>query len=318
MLKYLDIEIKLANDAKSRGIINNAAGLKIIGIDEVGRGALAGPIVACSVEIDFGDLVAGSVKNSMVDDANYSLTRGVGELINYEAIHSLVREFRVATNYDGNHLLISEASNSLTQGTRGSMMHDADYSLIQDVRRQIAHSISPSLDQEFRDSLLRGVSHSLLPVDVDSLVYGVKDSKKISPKNRIELYEKIIQKHKYHFGVVSANEIDKINILNANILAVKKASGVDFDFALVDGIMKFDDERYISIKGGDSVSYTIAAASIVAKVYRDCMMREFSLQYPQYGFEKNKGYGTKKHIEAIRKHGFIEGLHRKSFIKRLI
>jgi ribonuclease HII len=174
------------------------------------------------------------------------------------------------------------------------------------------------IDEVGRGAFAGPIVACSLVANFDSIIPGVRDSKKLTPNNRFILYEKIIQNHEYSFGIASPEEIDAINILNANILSVKRASNMEFDFALVDGIMKFDDKRYISIKGGDALSYTIAAASIVAKVYRDCLMKELSLQYPQYGFEKNKGYGTTEHILAIKKYGFVKGLHRESFIKSII
>ncbi len=174
------------------------------------------------------------------------------------------------------------------------------------------------IDEVGRGSLAGPIVACSLVANFDSIIPGVRDSKKLTPNNRFVLYEKIIQNHEYSFGIASSQEIDEVNILNANILAIKRASNIEFDFAIVDGIMKFDDKRYISVKSGDALSYTIAAASIVAKVYRDSMMKELSLQYPQYGFEKNKGYGTTEHISAIKRYGFIKKLHRESFIKSII
>ena len=144
----------------------------------------------------------------------------------------------------------------------------------------------------------------------------INDSKKLSEKMRNELYE-IISTNAVSIGigVVSNERIDKINIYEATKDAMREAVsnlGVKPEYLLIDA-MKLDiDIPSLSIIKGDSKSQSIAAASIVAKVTRDKMMYELDKKYPMYDFANNKGYGTKKHIEAIQKYGIISE-HRKSF-----
>ena len=145
---------------------------------------------------------------------------------------------------------------------------------------------------------------------------GLTDSKKISPKKREFLADLILEKSFFAYGVVCNNKIDKINILNASLLAMKKAIlklPIKPTLVLVDGIHKPDlDIPMRAIIGGDSIEEAISAASIIAKVYRDNLMMKYEIQYPKFNFKKNKGYGTKEHFEAIKKNGCCE-IHRKSF-----
>lgn len=143
------------------------------------------------------------------------------------------------------------------------------------------------------------------------------DSKKLSEKKREELFNEFLERgHKYSIGVVDAEEIDKINILNATMKAMKMAvEGLNErpSLVLIDGNQKPDLEYNIKlVVNGDELSLSIAAASIVAKVVRDRMIKEISLKYPEYELNRNKGYGTKKHIEAIVRNG-LSPLHRRSF-----
>lgn len=144
----------------------------------------------------------------------------------------------------------------------------------------------------------------------------VNDSKQLRPKEREYLYHQLQKISGFIFAiiVVSAEEIDRINIFEA----VKKgmieaATRVNAEYVLVDGI-PFDGFQMPAefIVKGDAKSASIAAASILAKVHRDEIMRKYSLEYPNYGFDKHMGYGTKKHIEALLKHGPCE-IHRKTF-----
>ena len=150
---------------------------------------------------------------------------------------------------------------------------------------------------------------------------GLNDSKKLSEKKREALYD-IITENALAYCVASASveEIEEINILNAAMLAMKRAiEGLSLkaDFALIDG----NTSRGFNIPtktviGGDAIVPSIAAASILAKVTRDRMCYEFDKEYPDYGFAKHKGYGTKVHMEAIRKYGPCP-IHRPSFLKFL-
>lgn len=153
---------------------------------------------------------------------------------------------------------------------------------------------------------------------------GVNDSKKLSAKSREKWYE-ILAKHekiKWGIGIISEKVIDKINILEAAKLAMAEAiknlirhSAKQPDYLLIDGNFILDDFPNINQKSiikGDAKSISIAAASIIAKVTRDRMMRRFHEDYPEYGFDKHKGYGTRLHCEMIRKYGPCP-IHRRSF-----
>lgn len=150
-----------------------------------------------------------------------------------------------------------------------------------------------------------------------TVIEGVNDSKKLSERQRGELYEKIVQQAlSVGVGIVSHETIDKVNILQATMLAMKQAVEQLFPLPqhlLIDGPTYTDHHvPFTTIVDGDAKCFSIAAASIVAKVTRDRLMKEYDKHYPQYGFEKHKGYATKQHIEAIRRYGYCE-IHRKSF-----
>lgn len=141
----------------------------------------------------------------------------------------------------------------------------------------------------------------------ESYIEGVNDSKKVSEKKRPIIYEEIIkQAISWSVGIVDQEIIDEINILQATKLAVKQAIEkleVQPEHILIDALKDIDTKIPItSIIKGDSTSYSIACASIIAKVTRDNMMIEYDKLYPEYGFLKHKGYGTKMHIEAIKKY----------------
>ena len=155
------------------------------------------------------------------------------------------------------------------------------------------------------------------------LIEGVNDSKKLSEKKREKLYDDIIENAiAWGVGIKDNNVIDEINILEATRLAMHEAIEnlqVKPDFIFIDAEKKVDTDKipYLPIIKGDALSISIAAASIIAKVTRDRMMREYDEIYPQYGFSGHKGYGTAKHIAAIKEYGPCI-LHRKSFIKNFI
>lgn len=159
----------------------------------------------------------------------------------------------------------------------------------------------------------------ILPPDV--IIKGLDDSKKLSEKKRELLFDEIREKAiAYSVASASVEEIEEINILNAAMLAMKRAIEsleIKADFALIDG----NCSRGFSIPtktvvGGDAKVPSIAAASILAKVTRDRLCYEYDKQYPEYGFGKHKGYGTKLHMEALRKYGPL-AIHRPSFLKFL-
>ena len=154
------------------------------------------------------------------------------------------------------------------------------------------------------------------------LLKSLNDSKKLSAKKREELYELIVQESKvgnlcYGIGESSAKEIDDINILQATFNAMRRAVdnlSVVPNVALIDGNQTPKPFKCTvkTVVKGDSISMSIAAASIVAKVYRDNLLKDLALKYPQYGFEKNAGYGTKVHIEALKTFG-VTPEHRMSY-----
>ena len=156
-----------------------------------------------------------------------------------------------------------------------------------------------------------------------SMIEGINDSKKITEKKREILYEQIINEAiTYGIGIIDQKEIDQINILNATkkglTMAIKELK-VKPDRIIVDALEQIDTcgIPYTSIIKGDAKCYSIATASIIAKVTRDRIMRQWDEIYPQYGFQKHKGYGTAAHIAAIKEYGICP-LHRKSFLKKYI
>ena len=168
----------------------------------------------------------------------------------------------------------------------------------------------------------------------NSMIEGVNDSKKISEKKREMLYEQITNEAiSYGIGIINQKEIDEINILQAtkkglteaikdmeNKLAEKPELGIiKPDAILVDALTKIDTDGipYKSIIHGDAISYSIACASIIAKVTRDRIMRQWDEIYPCYGFSAHKGYGTARHIEAIKEYGLCP-IHRRTFTKNFI
>ena len=153
------------------------------------------------------------------------------------------------------------------------------------------------------------------------IIEGLDDSKKLTEKKRERLYDVIIEKAlAYAICEATPEEIDEINILNASMLAMRRAVeslDIPADFALIDG----NCSRGFSIPtetvvGGDKKSYSIAAASILAKVTRDRQCIQLDKEYPEYGIAKHKGYGTKDHMEALRKHGAAP-IYRTKFIRFL-
>ena len=189
------------------------------------------------------------------------------------------------------------------------------------------------IDEAGRGPLAGPVVVACVIMPRDSMIEGVNDSKKVSEKKREKLYEQIIEEAiAYGVGIISQEEIDRINILNATkeglTMAIKemekdlkeKQRGFEKpEIILVDALTKIDTDgiSYKSIIKGDAKSYSIAAASIIAKVTRDRIMRQWNEVYPMYGFEKHKGYGTAAHIAAIKEYGLCP-LHRRSFVKNIV
>ncbi len=145
---------------------------------------------------------------------------------------------------------------------------------------------------------------------------GLADSKMVKPQKR-QILDGIIKKESinYYISEVSARDINKYGLGKAtNILFRKIAKELKGDFCLIDAfyIKHFSKKRQLAVKNGDQICASIAAASIIAKVYRDGLMKKLHIKYPRYGFSKNKGYGTKAHQEAIKKYGFSK-IHRTSY-----
>jgi len=151
-------------------------------------------------------------------------------------------------------------------------------------------------------------------LDKKKRIKGLDDSKKLTAKKRELLYDEIVEKA-LHVDVqfISVAEIDKINVLEATKKAMRMIiERSHHDFILIDAVdLKIKESK--SIIKGDANSASIAAASIIAKVTRDRFMDELHSEHPEYDFIHNKGYGTKKHMEALDKHGFVKGVHRVSF-----
>ena len=160
----------------------------------------------------------------------------------------------------------------------------------------------------------------ILPFGID--IPGLNDSKKLSKKIRERLYNEIIDKA-LAYGIAFADnaEIDEHNVLNATFFAMNRA--IDLlshkpDIALIDGNRDHGINHHCKcVVGGDGKSASIAAASILAKVSRDRLMAELATEYPQYGFDKHKGYGTKLHYERLREHGPSD-IHRLTFLRKLL
>lgn len=173
------------------------------------------------------------------------------------------------------------------------------------------------IDEVGRGPLAGPVVATAVILPKESNIQGIKDSKKLSKEQRERLYEMIFsQALAVGIGKVGNRAIDRLNILKASLLAMKKAViNLTFpaDYLLIDGINLLDlTIPQMAIKKGDEISYSIAAASIVAKVTRDRLMAYFHKKFPQYNFLKHKGYATKEHLEAIKKYG-PSPIHRMSF-----
>jgi len=183
-------------------------------------------------------------------------------------------------------------------------------------------SIVCGVDEAGRGPLAGPVYAAAVILPKGHIIEGVNDSKKLSEKKRDLLFDKIIDECICcSVGIADEKEIDEINILQATFLAMKRAvDGLEVkpDIALIDGNKKpgLDIPEWDIIKG-DAKSANIAAASIIAKVSRDRYMLEMAEKYPEYHFEKHKGYGTKLHYEMIEKYG-VSPIHRRTFLKKIL
>lgn len=176
------------------------------------------------------------------------------------------------------------------------------------------------IDEAGRGPLAGPVVVASVIMPLDNPIEGVNDSKKLSAKKRDMLYDKIVEQAiDMHVTVISAQTIDEINILNATKRGMLEC--IEFlkqvDCVLIDAVKLDTDVKTLSIIHGDALSYSIAAASIIAKVTRDRLMQEYDKQYPQYNFAKHKGYGTAEHIKLLKEFGACP-IHRRSFIGHFV
>lgn len=179
------------------------------------------------------------------------------------------------------------------------------------------------IDEAGRGPLAGPVVVAAVVMPKDSKLEGVNDSKKVSEKKREMLYEQIKEEAiSYSVAIVDEKEIDQVNILNATkegLTTAIRGLKVKPERIIVDALTGIDTcgIPYDSVIKGDAKCYSIAAASILAKVTRDRIMRKMDEVYPEYGFEKHKGYGTAAHIAAIKEYGLCP-IHRKSFTKNFV
>ena len=180
------------------------------------------------------------------------------------------------------------------------------------------------VDEAGRGPLVGNVVAAAVIFPVNFHIDGLTDSKKLTEKKREDFYLQITNQCFWSVGEASSIEIDQINILQATMLAMKRAinnlqrqllsQNKDEIFrVLVDGNRCPDVDNCIAIVKGDLTEPVISAASVIAKVTRDRQMKELDLRFPEYGFKKHKGYGTKEHLIALSKHGPIDGHHRSTF-----
>ena len=201
-------------------------------------------------------------------------------------------------------------------------MSDINMFFYEDEATKNGYTCICGVDEAGRGPLAGPVFAAAVILSKSNSIDDVTDSKKLSAKKREYLFDIIKDRAvSYSIAFATEKEIDNINILNATMLAMKRAiSGlyVNPDIALIDGDKAPDVNIPIkTIVKGDSLSASIAAASILAKVSRDAYMKDMANIYPEYNFEKHKGYGTKLHIELIKKYGPCK-IHRKSFLKRIL
>jgi ribonuclease HII len=179
------------------------------------------------------------------------------------------------------------------------------------------YKLIAGIDEAGRGPLAGPVVAAAVIFPKNFIIPEVNDSKMVSAQKRTILYKQIIESCiSFGIGIISESVIDRINILNATLLAMKNAIGklnVKPDYLIIDGNKFYNEEiPHLTIVKGDSKSFTIASASIIAKVFRDFLMTEYHEMYPEYNFLKHKGYGTKEHVRKISESGMCE-IHRRTF-----
>lgn len=209
----------------------------------------------------------------------------------------------------------------MARETKTSLPDDFDWIAWERQAEAAGHGPVCGIDEAGRGPLAGPVCAAAVILPLDCSIDGLNDSKKLTEKKREALFPIICEKAlAWGIGWATAQEIDEINILQATFLAMKRAvESLELQpgWALVDGnrmpLLSIPGETVVK---GDAQCASIAAASILAKVSRDRLLREWDERYPQYGFGKHKGYGTKAHYEAIKKYGLLP-IHRRSFLKNL-
>lgn len=184
------------------------------------------------------------------------------------------------------------------------------------------YNLIAGVDEAGRGPLAGPVFAACVILPRDCIINGINDSKKLSESKREKLFDEICEKAIcYSIFSVDEKTIDEINILNATHMAMNGAVNsmkISPDYVMIDGnSIKNMSLPHCTIVKGDAKSISIAAASILAKVSRDRLINELSVKYPEYGFDKHKGYGTKQHREALLKYGPCE-IHRKTFLKKIL
>ena len=189
----------------------------------------------------------------------------------------------------------------------------------QKIREENSVKLIAGFDEAGRGPLAGPISCAVCVLRPNFDSEMINDSKKLTDKKRREIFNTIIENSLfYHVELVPVEIIDEINILNADLLGMDKCLSlarekVHVDYLILDYLNIKSELAILSIAKGDATSLSVAAASILAKVTRDDFMLSLDKRYPEYEFKKNKGYGTKKHLEAIKSFGYLEGIHRKTF-----
>ena len=204
---------------------------------------------------------------------------------------------------------------------KGNNMIDTKPLFEHDLKLKDKYNLIAGLDEVGRGPLAGPVVTACVIMPYDEMIDGVYDSKRVSAKKREKLYDEILSKAiAYSITLENEKVIDEINILNAtkkSMINSYNSLSVKPDVLLVDAVKLDVDCEMLPIIKGDMTSYAIACASIVAKVYRDRLMDKYHESYPMYDFINNKGYGTKKHIEALKNYGKCP-IHRDSFISNFV
>ena len=188
--------------------------------------------------------------------------------------------------------------------------------------KSLGYKFIAGMDEAGRGPLAGPVACAAVIMPLDDIIEGVDDSKKLTEKKRELLFDKIMEKAiAFKVVFIDNQTIDKINILEATKQGMEECINglyVKPDYVLVDAVRGLKiDVPYLPIIHGDALSYNIACASILAKVSRDRLMVELDKDYPEYNFKKHKGYGTKEHIENLKKFGKCP-IHRNTFIKHFV